>query len=74
MFPIRDDNPHFLTPYVTYALIIANVLAWLLIQGLGFDPLLSRSVCTLRISGRRQGSHPLRNPLLRPVVDPHVRP
>ena len=29
MFPIRDDNPHFLTPVVTYGLIAANVLAWL---------------------------------------------
>ena len=29
MFPIRDDNPHFLTPYATYALIGLNVeRAW----------------------------------------------
>ena len=32
MFPIRDDNPHFLTPIVTYGLIAANVLAWALPQ------------------------------------------
>lgn len=28
MFPIRDHNPSLRTPYVTYALIIANVLAF----------------------------------------------
>ena len=45
MFPIRDDNPHFLTPYVTYAIIILNVLAWVLLQGLGSEPALAKSVC-----------------------------
>ena len=47
MFPIRDDNPHFLTPYVTFGLIAANVLAWLSLQGLGGEPSLSGSVCRL---------------------------
>src|SRR5512134_128691 len=47
MFPIRDDNPHFLTPVVTYAVIAANVLAWALLQGLGAEPALSSSVCRL---------------------------
>ena len=47
MFPIRDDNPHFLTPYTTYGLIIANVLAWVVLQGLGAEPSLSRSICQL---------------------------
>ncbi len=47
MFPIRDDNPHFLTPYVTYAIIALNVLAWALLQGLGGEPALAKSVCTL---------------------------
>ncbi|MGE0485330.1 MAG: rhomboid family intramembrane serine protease [Gammaproteobacteria bacterium] len=47
MLPIRDDNPHFLTPYVTYGIIAVNVLAWLLVQGAGSDPALPRSVCTL---------------------------
>ncbi len=46
MFPIRDDNPHFLTPFVTYGLIIVNVLVWLLVQGLGFEPSLPRSICS----------------------------
>ena len=47
MFPIRDDNPHFLTPYATYGLIAANVLAWVLLQGFGSEPALSSSVCRL---------------------------
>jgi membrane associated rhomboid family serine protease len=47
MFPLRDDNPHFLTPYVTYAIVAINVLVWVLVQGLGGEPALSKSVCTL---------------------------
>jgi len=47
MFPIRDDNPHFLKPYATYGLIAANVLAWVLVQGFGTEPALSASVCRL---------------------------
>jgi membrane associated rhomboid family serine protease len=47
MFPIRDDNPHFLTPYVTYGLIALNVAAWILLQGFGTEPALSGSVCRL---------------------------
>lgn len=49
MFPIRDDNPTFLTPYTTYVLIVANVVVWVLIQGLGTDPALSRSLCQLAL-------------------------
>ncbi len=30
MFPIRDHNPASRTPYVTYALLGANILVWLL--------------------------------------------
>jgi membrane associated rhomboid family serine protease len=47
VFPLRDDNPHFLTPIVTYAIIAANVLAWVLLQGLGSEPALSTSICRL---------------------------
>jgi membrane associated rhomboid family serine protease len=47
VFPIRDDNPHVATPYATYGLIGANVLAWALLQGLGSEPALSSSVCRL---------------------------
>lgn len=47
MFPIRDDNPTFLRPVVTLGLIAANVLVWVFVQGLGSEPLLSNSVCSL---------------------------
>lgn len=47
MFPIRDDNPTFITPYMTYALILLNVLIWVFIQGLGSTKALALSVCTL---------------------------
>src|SRR5262245_35786584 len=47
MFPLRDDNPHFLTPYATIALIVANCISWLALQGLGTEPALSASVLGL---------------------------
>lgn len=45
MFPIRDDNPAVLTPYVTYAIVILNTLVWVFVQGLGASPQLSASIC-----------------------------
>ena len=50
MFPIRDDNPHYTTPYVTYGIIALNLLAWAFAQGMGSEPSLSRSVCTLGLT------------------------
>ena len=47
MFPLRDDNPHFLTPWATWLLVGLNILAWVFLQGLGQEPALSRSVCLL---------------------------
>jgi membrane associated rhomboid family serine protease len=47
MFPVRDDNPHFLTPVATWAILGLNVLAWVFLQGLGTDPELATSVCEL---------------------------
>jgi membrane associated rhomboid family serine protease len=47
MFPYRDDNPTLATPVVTFLLIGINVATWILIQGMGTEPLLSRSVCEL---------------------------
>jgi len=59
VFPIRDDNPHFTTPYATYGLIGANALAWFLLQGLGTEPSLSASVCRLGfIPGEVLGTAP----------------
>lgn len=47
MFPIRDDNPHYLTPYATYTIFALNILIWIFVQGLGREPSLSQSVCQL---------------------------
>jgi membrane associated rhomboid family serine protease len=47
MFPIRDDNPTLGTPAITVVLIGLNVAAWILIQGMGAEPVLSQSVCEL---------------------------
>jgi len=47
MFPIRDDNPQILTPYVTYGIIGLNAVAWILVQGIGSDPALASSICRL---------------------------
>ncbi|MEX2123494.1 MAG: rhomboid family intramembrane serine protease [Woeseia sp.] len=47
MFPIRDENPQLTIPLVTCAIIGLNVVAWLLLQGLGSEPALTQSVCQL---------------------------
>jgi len=47
MFPYRDDNPTLATSVVTMLLIGANVAVWILIQGMGSVPALTRSVCEL---------------------------
>ncbi len=45
MFPLRDENASFLTPFGTWLLVAGNLLSWLLVQGLGSEPALSASVC-----------------------------
>ena len=47
MFPYRDENPQFYTPWVTISFIVLNALAWVVIQGMGSEPALSSSVCRL---------------------------
>jgi membrane associated rhomboid family serine protease len=47
MFPISDHNPTLRPPLATYVIIAVNVAVWLLIQGMGNEPNLSRSVCEL---------------------------
>jgi membrane associated rhomboid family serine protease len=47
MFPYRDDNPTLATPVVTLGLIALNTLVWMFVQGAGFEPYLSWSVCQL---------------------------
>jgi membrane associated rhomboid family serine protease len=47
MFPYRDDNPMLATPWATLLLIAANVFVWVVVQGMGSDPQLTRAVCEL---------------------------
>jgi membrane associated rhomboid family serine protease len=47
MFPLRDDNPTVSTSVATLAIIALNAAAWVLVQGMGTEPALSRSVCSL---------------------------
>ena len=47
MFPYRDENPTLSTPVVTIFLIVVNLAVWVLIQGMGGEPALARSVCEL---------------------------
>ena len=46
MFPLRDENPTELTPIITFLVLMANVAAWLLLQGAGSEQALMQSVCT----------------------------
>lgn len=47
MIPYRDENPTTLTPYVTIGIIAVNLLAWVVVQGLGTQAALVDSVCRL---------------------------
>ena len=47
MFPYHDENETQRTPYVTMALIVACVAAWLVAQGAGSPEALAVSVCNL---------------------------
>lgn len=64
MFPLRDDNPTELFPFVTVALMAACVGVWLLLQGGGMDPgILGESVCVLgaipaEVTGRAAAGGP----------------
>ncbi|MCG8469052.1 MAG: rhomboid family intramembrane serine protease [Gemmatimonadetes bacterium] len=46
MFPLRDENPTELTPYVTLLFIALNVIAWLVIQGMGQGEPFLQSLCS----------------------------
>src|ERR1700694_992165 len=47
MFPYKDENPTVHPAIITVAIIAANVLAFLFVQGAGATGLLTRSVCDL---------------------------
>jgi membrane associated rhomboid family serine protease len=59
MFPYRDENETIRTPVVTFALIAANVVMWIFVQGAGETLPLARSVCNLGlIPGELTGALP----------------
>jgi len=45
MFPIRDENPTINTSFATFTIIGLNVASWILLQGLGTNPILAQSIC-----------------------------
>jgi membrane associated rhomboid family serine protease len=48
LIPIRDDNPTYTRPVMTWLLLITLGLVWIFVQGAGFDPqALAASVCNL---------------------------
>ena len=47
MFPLRDDNPTLSTSIATITVIGLNLTAWALLQGLGTEPALVKSLCEL---------------------------
>lgn len=49
MIPLRDHNPTVRGSLATFAIVGLNALAWALVQGFGFEPALSRSVCELGV-------------------------
>jgi membrane associated rhomboid family serine protease len=46
-FPYRDENETVRTPVVTFALIAANVLVWVLVQGAGQPLAVAAATCNL---------------------------
>ncbi len=47
MFPLRDENPTELFPWITLALIAINIAVWVLVQGAGMSTgVLQESICT----------------------------
>ena len=64
MIPYHDENKPLRTPLVTWALIAANVLVWLLVQGGGTSPSLPASVCQFGlIAGELTGAVPPGTPV-----------
>lgn len=45
MFPLRDDNPTVHNTVATFAIIGLNIASWILIQGVGQNPTLAKSIC-----------------------------
>jgi membrane associated rhomboid family serine protease len=49
MFPLRDENPALHRSVATFGIIGVNAAVWVLVQGLGTQPSLARSVCELGV-------------------------
>ncbi|UCF18841.1 MAG: rhomboid family intramembrane serine protease [Gemmatimonadota bacterium] len=64
MFPYKDENPTELVPVLTVGLILANVAAWVLIQGLG--AYLGPSVCTFGLIPVELTGEPISGPEICP--------
>src|SRR5216683_4165580 len=47
MFPYRDENETQRTPFINIAIIVLNVLVWLLVEGAGASGAVARAVCDL---------------------------
>ena len=45
MFPYRDENETQRTPYITVAIIVLNVFAWIVIEGAGTPDRVAEAVC-----------------------------
>jgi membrane associated rhomboid family serine protease len=59
MFPLRDENPTELAPFVTVAIIVANVVVWLTLQGMGSSQAFIDSLCSWgSIPGELTGAIP----------------
>jgi membrane associated rhomboid family serine protease len=80
VIPYRDENETVRTPVVTFLLIAANVLVWLLVQGAGADEAVAASVCNLGLIpgeltlGAPPGTATPLGPGLVCVVDPGRAP
>lgn len=46
MFPLRDDNPTLRKSVVTFIIVLANAIVWVVVQGLGTNPTLTSSICS----------------------------
>jgi membrane associated rhomboid family serine protease len=59
MFPLKDENPTEITPFVTVAIIAANVLVWVMLQNGGAGQEFLESLCAYgAIPGEITGAIP----------------
>ena len=59
MFPLKDENPTEITPYVTVAIIVANVAVWIGLQNGGVGVKFLESLCVYgAIPGEITGAIP----------------